>query len=193
MPRTALLVLLLVPVLAGCGSSAAPPVAGAPAAAREPAVAPVNAPKLVEADPVATRTTTVQDERVSLALLPVRRRGRTATVSFVLTTKVEEPFDLYTSFDDGALQRVSTPGRLDARTVDTSDGISIVDTGNAKRYLVARDGEGVCVCTRDLATVELDAGTPARISATFGAPPPATRVVDVDIPLYGTFADVPIV
>lgn len=73
-----------------------------------------------------------------------------------------------------------------------ADGISLIDTANSKRHLVARDSEGECVYTRGLVGTSLAAGERVGITATFAAPPQGTETMDVLVPDVGTFPAVPI-
>ncbi len=74
----------------------------------------------------------------------------------------------------------------------TVDGVALVDSVNRKKYLVARDTEGKCVCDSGLSSEFVKAEQSLNLSATFGAPPPAVRTVNVFVPKFGTFRDVPI-
>lgn len=72
------------------------------------------------------------------------------------------------------------------------DGVSLVDAKNRKRYLVARDSKGDCVCDAGLGSKFVEGGAPLTLSATFGAPPEDVEALDVVIPSFGTFKDVPL-
>lgn len=74
----------------------------------------------------------------------------------------------------------------------TVDGVSLVDAVNRKKYLVARDTAGKCVCDGGLSSEFVKADQSLNLSATFGAPPPSVRTVNVFVPKFGTFRDVPI-
>ncbi len=75
---------------------------------------------------------------------------------------------------------------------DTLDDIYLVDGANRKKYLVGRDAQNLCTCDTDLGRGFISAGAPLTLSATFGAPPPDVRAVDVFVPRFGTFKDVPL-
>lgn len=61
-----------------------------------------------------------------------------------------------------------------------------------KRYFVAADSAGACVCTTDLSGTFPDAGDTVELTATYAAPPTSTTTVDVSVPGLGTLSDVPV-
>ncbi|MFL1426627.1 MULTISPECIES: hypothetical protein [unclassified Nocardiopsis] len=68
----------------------------------------------------------------------------------------------------------------------------LVDTENGRVHRVARDGDGVCVCSR-AEEVYLLQGDVLVLSATFAAPPEGMDAIDVRLVLGGTFPGVPVV
>ena len=77
-------------------------------------------------------------------------------------------------------------------TGDAADGLQLVDGKNAKLYLVASDGQGRCLCSRNLSNLFLDYGNPVPLSASFAAPPADITAVQVRIPGFGTVKNVPV-
>lgn len=130
-----------------------------------------------------------------LEILELRRSGATVALSFRLTQTgsndargVRRTGQIAQQFDDGLSQVTGGEGQ-DSFTLD---GVSLIDATNAKRHLVARDADGACVCDGELASKFVEPEAPVVLSATFGAPPPEVKALDVVIPTFGTFKDVPL-
>jgi outer membrane protein OmpA-like peptidoglycan-associated protein len=70
------------------------------------------------------------------------------------------------------------------------DGVQAVDPSAAKRYLMARDQSGNCVCSRDLGSISVGPDTAVVLAGTFAAPPPEVEKLDIFVPNVGTFTDV---
>lgn len=143
---------------------------------------------------LASREGQIDGEPVLLEVTELRRSGSTTSLTFQLTideASAGEDADsaqVAGTFDDGVGEAGAERGQ-DSRTVD---GISLIDNQNRQRYLVARDSEGVCVCDGSTSSVFVEPGAPQVLSATFGAPPADVEAVDVVIPSFGTFKDVPL-
>jgi len=144
-------------------------------------------------DALASREGQIDGDAVRLDITELRRSGSTTALTFELTVDEprageEEPSaQVAQTFDDGLSE---TDGK--GQDYASLDGVSLVDARNRKRHLVARDSEGVCVCDEDLSGTFVKPGGPVVLSATFGAPPADVDAVDVVIPNFGTFKDVPI-
>jgi hypothetical protein len=182
----------------GCGSAdeagrasaakATEPIAGIEPVAQRPdtveptatgSTAPVAPP---EDEVLLARKGVIREATVELELLAPRRHRSTVTVSTRLRhiDPWTEPFAVGPTFDDGIEQ---------GGVRDTADGIYLIDMHNGRKHLVARHVSGRCLCDRALARTELSLGEETTISATFAAPPAA---VDVFVPGFGTFPDVPL-
>ena len=178
-------------VATGCGGGDETPVAtrsatsaqSAPAAVPPPAAAPATAtPKGV----LGGRDGQFDGDPVRLEILELVRSGATSSITIQLTTEGEDSrAQIAGALDDG----ISDDDN--GNEYDTADGISLIDATNRKRYLVARDSSGRCVCDNDLSGTFVEPAGPTVLSATFGAPPPDVKAVDVVIPKYGTFKNVP--
>ncbi|MFG1702588.1 hypothetical protein ACFLIM_05290 [Nonomuraea sp. M3C6] len=157
-----------------------PPPAEPPATASEEPASDVGSGQ-PEGGTVATRTVKVKGAEVRVDITGFRREGRLATLNWSASTLNDGTWYIYTYMS------------ADRKTNDVS-GVSLVDPVNAKRYRVARSGGqgGACVCsaTDDLYSVGPDES--ATLSATFPAPPAEVTKVNVEIPLLGTFTDVPL-
>lgn len=116
------------------------------------------------------------------------RRGQLITLNFSVTYRSPDDeeqsgdWQVGNAFGDGNHQNGS----------DSTDGVYLLDDQNGKRHPVARDGEDRCVCSTGLGARFLHPGQTLVLTATFAAPPPDVQGVDVQIPLAGTFSDVPI-
>jgi hypothetical protein len=147
-------------------------------------------------DSLASRDGEIDGVPVRLDIVEFVRSGSTVQLTIGLTNLAEvggSDAQISDTFDDGAQAAPRSPaeaaGDLDAHTMD---GISLIDGTNSKRHLVARDSAGDCVCDGDLSAKFLEPGVPALLSATFGAPPEDVEALDVQIPGFGTFTDVPL-
>jgi hypothetical protein len=69
-------------------------------------------------------------------------------------------------------------------------GISLIDAVNKKKYLVARDSEDTCLCSRGVNSVA--AGERLNVWAKFPAPPDDVQKINVSIPHFSPADDVPI-
>ena len=140
------------------------------------------------------RQSTIDDDPVQLEVLELQRSGETTALTLRLTVApgAEESASAQVSntFDDGENQKVE--GGSTTAGYGSMDAISLIDTKNRKRYLVGRDSGGACLCDTDLSSAFVKPGAPLLLSATFGAPPADVEAVDVVVPRFGTFKDVPI-
>ncbi len=139
-------------------------------------------------EPAATRTGSVDGQPTSLAVYPLHRNGRTATLNLVMTVdpSATDGVSLYDRFGD---KNDAAASRQSAQSVD---GIKLVDGTRGKLYLVASDGDGNCLCTDNFFGVAAKPGTQVAMTATFAAPPSTTTQVDVIVPQYGTVTGVPV-
>lgn len=69
-------------------------------------------------------------------------------------------------------------------------GVHLIDGTNRKKYLVVRDSESNCVCSRNVAAIE--PGSKAMLWARFPAPPEDVKAISVMIPHFIPMDDVPI-
>ncbi len=143
---------------------------------------------------LATRDGQIDELPVRLEIVSLQRSGATAALNLRLAIPSSyggsetASAQIVSTFDDGVSESDRDPGQA----FDTIDGISLVDVTNRKRHLVARDARGTCVCDENLSSTFVEQGSPLLLSATFAAPPPDVDVMDVVIPKYGTFKDVPV-
>lgn len=69
-------------------------------------------------------------------------------------------------------------------------GIHLIDQAGKKKYFVARDAEGACVCSRGLK--DMQKGERRNLWAKFPAPPAEVKTISVVIPKFSPLDDVPI-
>lgn len=195
-------------VAAGCGSDdgggeesagAADAVGnvGAPAPGSSgvrPSTAPVPAPDHgsqrppKDSESLGGREAHVDHDPVRLDIVELTRSGATSALTIRLTTTSDDTpgAQIAGTLDDGISDDAA------GNEYDTVDGITLIDTANRKRYLVARDSTGRCVCDNELSSTFVERTAPTVLSATFAAPPEGVETVDVVIPKFGTFKNVPL-
>ena len=94
------------------------------------------------------------------------------------------------AFDDGIVQPIR--GSDSKENGFSVDGIYLIDPRHAQKYLVARDADNRCICDVDLSDSGFAKQRPLNLSATYGAPAADVQSVDVFVPHFGTFSDVPL-
>jgi hypothetical protein len=147
-------------------------------------------------DPVATREGSSGKAKLRLDLYAVKRQGRVVLLN-VAVTNTDPPggdhFQVGQVFDDGVDNKGPNGETIEGLpNSDTVDGISLVDGKNAKRYLVARDSRGLCLCTGNASSIFVEAGQTTLLSAVFASPPPDVTSMSVQIPLFGVIDNVPV-
>lgn len=135
---------------------------------------------------VGTRTSSSSGgTRIELRLHQLTREGSLSHLNLTISTDSTKNYQVAGLLSDGN----SEAGDASAWA---ADGITLEDGTHRKLYLVASDGQGTCLCTRDLSSVFLSDSEPFVVSATFAAPPPDITTVDVRIPGFGVFTRVPV-
>lgn len=190
--------ILTVVGLAACGAGDTPrqPPATRPAVSgidRGKAVASAGTTTpIAQAETIASREGRIDDEPVTVELTQLRRRARVVNLELKLRSRADDvKVDLDDAFDDGVAQDISDPAAsYDFESRSSMDGINLIDGVNGRRFAPARDRFNNCICDREFGSVTLSRSRPLTLSATFGAPPPDVRAVDVVIPRFGTIPDV---
>ena len=180
-------------LFAGCGLTAAtqPKPVSSPAAATTATSVEVPKPKAFVADRViASRTGAISDFPARLEITHLERTGDTTSLSIRLTSEdpVMAPY-LGGSLDDGQTQPIRGSGSEE--NGDSVDGVYLLDRAHGRKYLVARDPEGRCICDAGIGDMRVSDSS-VTLSATYGAPAPDVHAVDVVVPRFGTFANVPL-
>lgn len=135
--------------------------------------------------PVATRTSGVESGNMKFELFQPKRRNGAVYLTVRLTAVGKRARVWYALSD-------SNREAGDAEN-HAPDGFQLIDGKNKKIYLVAHDGAGHCFCApRDLGADMREPGVPVLVSATFAAPPEDVKTVDIQVPTFGMFVDVPL-
>jgi hypothetical protein len=99
----------------------------------------------------------------------------------------DDSWQISDAFDDGFYQGLDGGG---SESSHVFDGIALIDPAGRKKYLVARDSDGNCVCSNHPSDTFVQQGAPVTLQATLTAPPPNVKKVDVVVPRVQTFHDV---
>lgn len=185
---------LVAVAVAGCGGASTTKtitVTAKPATTRVTGTTPTGTTTAtVASPPLATRTGTIDKEPVTLSIVSLKRSGTTAELTLSLSTTGSQSVTVGDTFDDGIAETVT--GGTTLSGAYTLDGIYLIDTTDSKKYPVARDSNNACLCDSNLLGPDLTSAAPMFLSATFGAPPTTVTAVNVFIPQFGTFVNVPI-
>jgi hypothetical protein len=187
---------LTVSVLAGCGAvdrgTGGNGPATAPAATAAPSVPKRASPQAGTSQSgtsqsgtsptglVPGRTATDSSGR-SITVTPVTLRRQSGLVLLELTGQNNDPNE--------AANLADLVRRADSLAFDSA---TLIDAVNRKRYLVARDSAGACLCTAFVGGLVVQPGQSGLVSAYFSAPADSVRTVNVEVPGVGIFADVPL-
>jgi hypothetical protein len=190
---SALLVLVLI---AGCGGGdkkSSSKTSGSQASGpQSTSTTPGGKVQTTPAKAIASRDGSMDQKPVKLEIVELKRSGGTTALNIRLTTtSTDGTAQVASTFDDGIFEKLKNSSDPTAGA-DSLDGISLIDTKNRKRYLVGRDADGRCVCDGDLGNGFVSSNGPLVLSATYAAPPADVQTMDVVIPHFGTFKDVPI-
>jgi hypothetical protein len=161
------------PSAAAPAAATAPPAATTTTAAAAPAAAPAEQ-GIATADGETPGVTAVIKEL---------KRGSGGVVSLKLTlvNRSDKKLDFGYSFGDK---------EHDIPDFATMGGVQLIDPVGKKKYFVARDSEGKCVCSQKLKDV--DPGGSVNVWAKFPAPPEGVDKISVIVPHFSPMDDVPI-
>jgi hypothetical protein len=101
-----------------------------------------------------------------------------------------DTIQIASTFSDGLFQDLEDEEANESG--DVFDGVALIDPEGRKKYLVARESTGRCVCSNNLSSAFVQDDAPVSIQATLAAPPEEVTTVDVVVPNVKTFTDVPI-
>lgn len=169
-------------------SVAAPPPASTPTTsspmtettATTSSAAPSSAPATPAAEAVATADG--EEPGVSLVVKELKRgSGGIVSLKFVMTNGSSKRLGFGYAFADPDKQ-VADFGSV--------GGVQLIDPVGKKKYFVARDAEGKCICSRGLKDVA--AGSSVNAWAKFPAPPDDVQKISVIVPHFSPMDDVPI-
>jgi hypothetical protein len=113
-------------------------------------------------------------------ILGLERGGGMVTVTLSLINGSDEDME----FNTGLF------GEPNKDPYGNVSGIYLIDTVNRQKYMVVRDSEGDCLCSRDVPPIE--AGASGTVWARFPEPPADVATVGVVVPHFVPMDDVPI-
>lgn len=157
-----------------------------PAPTQAPQVAaPTAAPAAAPAAPASKALATAEGEHtgVRVEVLELKRSSDgTVMLRFALINESNKAFDM----DD---LRSSTNNNFDPCCRNAS-GVHLVDGAGKKKYLVLRDTERNCVCSRNVSDVR--PGSRTNLWAKFPAPPDNVQKIGIVIPHFTPMDDMPL-
>jgi hypothetical protein len=182
-------------LLAGCGgdddqqaaSTPAPTDTAAPAATETPTVT------AEPTAPVAQGEGSADGGRFIFTITELKRSGPTVVLNASVTLaggSEKDSIQINNTFADGITQDLKDTD--DQEGLDVFDGVALIDPDARKKYLVARESTGRCVCSNDLGSAFVEEDAPVNLQATLAAPPDTVTSVDVVVPNVKTFTGVPI-
>ncbi len=162
-------------------ATAAPPPA-APAAAPATAATATTPPAAATPNAIASAEGEKPGLRVDVTELK-RSSGGTVMMKFTLSNNSQENvgFGGYWLGDNAA------GGDTDYKAVGA---VQLIDPVGKKKYLVMRDADRKCLCSRELDSVK--PGEKANLWAKFPAPPPDVQKITIVVPHFTPMDDVPI-
>jgi hypothetical protein len=189
--KTSIIVLALA-LLVSCGkkeepkTAAPPPTATAAPAPQAPPAPPPVAPAPQAAAPAAGGPVLARSDGekagLSVEVTELKRgSGGTVTLKFAMVNNTKEKISFSYDYGDSGLSVID---------FNTVGGTHLIDAVNKKKYLVVRDNEKKCVCSKFSGYVEV--GERANLWAKFPAPPEDVKVISVAIPHFAPMDDVPI-
>lgn len=156
-----------VPEAAPAPQAAAPTPAAAPSA---PAAAPVKALATADGERPGSRVEIQELKRVS---------GGTMMIKFALINDADQTLNVGYDFGAGSTSDIGTVG-----------GVHLIEPVGKKKYLVVRDSENKCDCSRGVK--DIAAKSRANLWARFPAPPDGVERITVVVPKFSPMDDVAI-
>jgi len=148
--------------------------------AQEEAEPPAPAPAAQTPSVIATTDGEYPNVRVEVTELK-RTSGNTITLKFAMMNDSGDQLDFSYNFAE--------EGKYHTIDFGSIGGVNLLDAAGKKKYLVLRDSNGLCVCSRGLKTVE--PGSRINLYAKFPAPPENVEKISVVIPHFIPMDDVP--
>jgi hypothetical protein len=181
--RAFLLCVALAPGLPGCDSPPAPSSNEAtPAESASPTQGVAASPPTTAATPAATEPAALASSEGEIPGLRTEVQELKRTAGDTLTLKL--------AFVNDGQQDVMLDQFGAGQEVYSLAGVNLVDIVGKKKYFVASDSEGKCLCSRDLG--RLAPGARASLWAKFPAPPPDVQQIGIVVPRFAPLEDVPI-
>jgi hypothetical protein len=182
-------------LVAGCGGDDDQKASTTPAptetAAGTAATATPTATAVVATGPVAQGEGSADGGRFVFLITDLKRSGPTVVLNATVSLAGDSPDDsiqVSSTFSDGLFEELEDSDANEEG--DVFDGVALIDPEGRKKYLVARDSTGRCVCSNDLSAAFVGEDTPVNLQATLAAPPEGVNTVDVVVPNVKTFTGV---
>jgi len=162
---------------------AAPPVAtGSVSAGTATTPASTVPPAPAAARPAAIATADGESSGVRAEVTELKRTsGGTLSLKFTMINDSDKPVSFGYTFVDPALETTDYGG---------IGGLHLIDPVGKKKYFVARDSEGKCVCSQKVA--DIAKGGRTNLWAKFPAPPDDVQQISIVIPHFSPMDDVPL-
>jgi len=127
------------------------------------------------AEPIAT--TDGETPGTSIQVQELKLVSGALMLKFTIKNKSDKPVDLYSTM-------ISNEGQ-------SVDGIYLLDVPGKKKYLVVRDADNHCLCSREINRT-LNPNESAAFWAKFPTPPDSVQKVGIVVPHFIPMDDVPI-
>jgi hypothetical protein len=147
----------------------------------------------VATGPVAQGDGSADGGRFIFVITDLKRSGPTVVLNATVSLAGDSPSDtiqVASTFSDGLFQELEDEEGDEAG--DVFDGVALIDPEGRKKYLVARESTGRCVCSNNLSSAFVQEDAPVNLQATLAAPPAEVTTVDVVVPNVKTFTGVPL-
>ena len=136
----------------------------------------VGAPALaLAAEPIAT--TDGEEPGTSIKVQELKVVSGALMLKFSFENNSDKPVDLY--------------GVMVGSEAQSVDGIYLIDVPGKKKYLVVRDADNNCLCSRNI-TRHLAPNASAAYWAKFPTPPDSVQKIGIVVPHFIPMDDVPI-
>ncbi len=136
-------------------------------------------------EPVAARTIQQDGNRYRLDVFPLVAEAGSPGVSVNIRLtfeKMSQP-----TIRMGLLASVEDQGSVRMRR---ASGLQVIDRAGGTAYLPARDADGIPLCSPEVPN-EASAGDQVYVTCVFGGFPEDVESLDLVVPNFGTFRDVP--
>jgi hypothetical protein len=110
-----------------------------------------------------------------------RSSGGIVSLKFVIANGTDQRVDVGYTYGDPAHE---------IPDFASVGGVQLIDPVGKKKYFVARDSDGKCICSRGVK--DIAAGTSVNVWAKFPAPPEDVKKIGIVIPHFSPLDDVPI-
>jgi hypothetical protein len=141
--------------------------------------------------PVAQAEGSAEGGRFVFLITDLKRSGPTVVLNATVSLAGDSPSDsiqVGSIFSDGLFQELEDSDADEEG--DVFDGVALIDPEGRKKYLVARESTGRCVCSNNLSAAFVEEDAPVNLQATLAAPPEGVSTVDVVVPNVKTFTGV---